>query len=111
MLWLHVINNVYAVTRGELPEPKITSFREKACQDPLFPVKTLIFQSMAKQVAPFLVQHQTDKHVMMLPFMTEDMYKLIKGNFCTRARVCVSIYTYYIYIQITFHVTVVKMIW
>ncbi|KAJ8375217.1 hypothetical protein SKAU_G00057970 [Synaphobranchus kaupii] len=33
--------------------------------------------SKAKQVIPFLVQYQTDKP--MLPFMSEDVYKLIKG--------------------------------
>lgn len=65
------------------------------------PVKTLIFQSIAKQITPFLVQYQTDKP--MLPFMSEDMYKLIRGNFCTRVCVsgfCVSTYTHIIYIYI-----------
>lgn len=80
MLWPHVMQYVNAVSQGELPDPKIKSFQEikKACADPLFPVKTAVFQSIAKQITPFLVQYQTDKP--MLPFMGEDMYQLLKGN-------------------------------
>ncbi|KAM3874278.1 PDZ and LIM domain protein 5b [Diretmus argenteus] len=65
--------------QGELPDPKIKFFQKikKACTDPLFPVKTVVFQTIAKQVTPFLVQYQTDKP--MLPFMGEDMYQLLKG--------------------------------
>ena len=80
MLWPQVVNYVDAVSRKQVPEPKIKSFEaiKKACADPLFTVKTAVFQSIAKQVTPFLVQYQADKP--MLPFMGEDMYQLLKGN-------------------------------
>lgn len=67
--------------RGEFPEPKIKNMpggQESLCRS-TFSVQTSIFQNIAKQVIPFLVQYQTDKP--RLPFMCEDMYRLIKVNY------------------------------
>lgn len=79
-LWPHVSTYVDMVGKGELPNPKVKSFDEvkSRCADPLFTVKVAIFISIARELDPFLVMYQTDKP--MLPFLCEDMTKLIKGK-------------------------------
>ncbi|XP_034454830.1 uncharacterized protein LOC117769800 [Hippoglossus hippoglossus] len=67
------------VGKGELPNPKVKSFEalKERCADPLFTGKVAIFNSVAREVTPFLTAYQTDKP--MLPFLGEDMFKLMKG--------------------------------
>ncbi|CAM4672851.1 unnamed protein product [Leuciscus chuanchicus] len=78
-LWPHVKRYVEMVGRGELPNPKVKSFEEvkNRCADPLFTVKVGIFISIAREIEPFLTMYQTDQP--MLPFLAEDMTRLIKG--------------------------------
>lgn len=66
--------------RDELPNLKVKSFEEvkNRCADPLFTVKVATFNSVAREIEPFLVLYQTDKPV--LPFLCQDMNKLIKGE-------------------------------
>ncbi|XDV39420.1 hypothetical protein PO909_008670 [Leuciscus waleckii] len=79
-LWPHVKRYVEMVGRGELPNPKVKSFEEvkNRCADPLFTVKVGIFISIAREIEPFLTMYQTDQP--MLPFLAEDMTRLIKGK-------------------------------
>ncbi|XP_058260502.1 uncharacterized protein LOC131362505 [Hemibagrus wyckioides] len=79
LLWPHVKQYIQMVERGELPNPKVKSFEEvkMRCADPLFPVKVGIFNSIAREINPFLTIYQSDQP--MLPFLSGDMYKLIKG--------------------------------
>ncbi|KAK0143227.1 hypothetical protein N1851_018653 [Merluccius polli] len=78
-LWPHVKHYVEMVGRGKLPNPKVKSFEEvkNRCADPLFTVKVGIFISIAREIEPFLTTYQRDQP--MLPFLAEDMSKLIKG--------------------------------
>ena len=80
LLWPHVKAYVEMVGKGELPNPKVKSFDalKDCCADPLFTVKVAIFNSVAREVTPFLTAYQTDKP--MLPFLSEDMFKLMKGK-------------------------------
>lgn len=80
LLWPHVKAYVEMVGKGELPNPKVKSFKalKDRCADPLFTVKVGIFNSVAREVTPFLTAYQTDKP--MLPFLSEDMFKLMKGK-------------------------------
>ncbi|KAK0151781.1 hypothetical protein N1851_006845 [Merluccius polli] len=75
LLWPHVKAYVEMVGKGELPNPRVKSFEalKDRCADPLLIVKVEIFNSVAREVTPF----QTDKP--MLPFLSEDMFKLMKG--------------------------------
>ncbi|GAA6069266.1 uncharacterized protein LOC122136544 [Tachysurus ichikawai] len=68
LLWPHVKQE-----RGELPNPKVKSFEEvkMRCADPLFPVKVGIFNSIGREVYPFLTMYQSDQQ--MLPFFSGDM--------------------------------------
>ncbi|XP_072564133.1 uncharacterized protein [Paramormyrops kingsleyae] len=79
LLWPHVKKYIDMVERGELMNPKVKSFDEvkMRCADPLFPVKVEIFNSIAREIDPFLTMYQSDQP--MLPFLSDDMYKLIKG--------------------------------
>lgn len=79
-LWPHVKHYVEIVGRGELPNPEVKSFQEvkNLCADPLFTVKVGIFISIAREIEPFLTMYQTDQP--MLPFLAEDMSRLIKGK-------------------------------
>ncbi len=80
LLWPHVKQYIQMVERGELPNPKIKSFEEVKmhCADPLFPVKVEIFNSIAREIDPFLNIYQSDQP--MLPYLSGDMYKLINGK-------------------------------
>ena len=71
---------VEMVRKGELPNPKVKSFEalKDGCADPFFTVKVAIFNSVARKVTPFLTAYQTEKP--MLPFLSEDMFKLMKGK-------------------------------
>ena len=50
---------------------------EIICAD-LCTVKVGIFNSIAREINPFLTMYQADQP--MLPFLSEDMHKLIKGK-------------------------------
>lgn len=80
LLWPHVKAYVEMVGKGELPNPKVKSFEalKDCCADCLFTVKVSIVNSVAREVTPFLTAYQTDKP--MLPFLSEDMFKLMKGK-------------------------------
>lgn len=77
----HVKNYIGMVGRGGLPNVKVKSFEEvkNRCADALFTVKVATFNSIAREIDPFLVSYQTDKP--MLPFLCEDMNKLINHVF------------------------------
>lgn len=78
LLWPHVKHYVEMVEIGELPNPKVKSFEEVKTRvaDPLFTVKLGIFNSIAREINPFLTMSDQP----MLPFLSDDMYKLIKGK-------------------------------
>lgn len=67
------------VNKGDLPDPKVKSFEavKKSSKDPLFIPKVMIFNSIAREIKPFLTLYQTDKP--MLPFFSEDLFQLMKG--------------------------------
>ncbi|KAF3860136.1 hypothetical protein F7725_000391 [Dissostichus mawsoni] len=67
------------VHKGDLPDPKVKSFEavKKSSKDPLFIPKVMIFNSIAREIKPFLTLYQTDKP--MLPFFSEDLFQLMKG--------------------------------
>lgn len=79
-LWPHILNYIKMVQKGDLPKPKIKSFETilTCSKDPLFTLKLMIFNSIAREMAPFLTLYQTDKP--MLPFFSEDMFNLMKGK-------------------------------
>lgn len=79
-LWPHVKAYIELVHKGELPDPKTQSFEvvKNSAQDPLFIPKVMIFNSIAREMAPFLTLYQTDKP--MLPFLSGDIYNLMKGK-------------------------------
>ncbi|XP_027140125.1 uncharacterized protein LOC113746890 [Larimichthys crocea] len=84
-LWPYVQIYVERVLRGELPNPKTKSFEtvKNSTKDCLFIPKVMIFNSIAREITPFLTLYQTDKP--MLPFLSEDMLQLMKGlmgRFC-----------------------------
>lgn len=73
LLWPRVKKYVKAVGKGELPSPKVKSFEEmKICCG-----EVGIFNSIAREIK-FLKMYQADQPT--LPFLSEDMYKLIKGK-------------------------------
>lgn len=76
-----VVRYVEAAKGRVITEPKCKSYEEvkKQASNNIFPVHVAIFSSIAKQVTPLMTAYQTDAP--MLPFMTGDMYKLIKGTF------------------------------
>lgn len=55
-LWPHVKAYIELVHKGELPDPKTQSFEvvKNSAQDPLFIPKVMIFNSIAREMAPFL---------------------------------------------------------
>ncbi|XP_019127348.1 uncharacterized protein LOC109141461 [Larimichthys crocea] len=67
-LWPYVQIYVERVLRGELPNPKTKSFEtvKNSTKDCLFIPKVMIFNSIAREITPFLTLYQTDKP--MLPF-------------------------------------------
>ncbi|KAJ8333481.1 hypothetical protein SKAU_G00414890 [Synaphobranchus kaupii] len=77
-LWPYVTTYVEMVRKGDLPDPKVKSFEavKNSSKDPLFIPKVMIFNSIAREIAPFLTLYQTDKP--MLPFLGEDMFQLMK---------------------------------
>ncbi|CAL9702284.1 unnamed protein product [Knipowitschia caucasica] len=84
-LWPHILTYLNMVRKGDLPEPKIKSFEaiKASATDPLFTLKLMIFNSIAREMAPFLTLYQTDRP--MLPFFSDDMFNLMQGllgRFC-----------------------------
>lgn len=79
-LWPCVITYVEMVQRGDLPDPKTKSFEaiRNTSKDPLFIPQLMIFNSIAREIVPFLTLYQTDRP--MLPFLSEDMFNLMKGK-------------------------------
>ncbi|KAJ4930980.1 hypothetical protein JOQ06_025281 [Pogonophryne albipinna] len=77
--WPYVTTYVELVNKGDLPDPKVKSFEavKKSSKDPLFIPKVMIFNSIAREIKPFLTLYQTDKP--MLPFFSEDLFQLMKG--------------------------------
>ncbi|KAL2094403.1 hypothetical protein ACEWY4_009122 [Coilia grayii] len=77
--WSTITIYVERVLRGELPDPKTKSFEtvKNSTKDCLFIPKVMIFNSIAREITPFLTLYQTDKP--MLPFLSEDMLQLMKG--------------------------------
>jgi len=49
----------------------------QAVTDPLFTARLNCFTSLVKDITPFLVQYQTDRH--MLPFLASDLNHMTKG--------------------------------
>ncbi|KAE8278809.1 hypothetical protein D5F01_LYC22384 [Larimichthys crocea] len=80
-LWPYVQIYVERVLRGELPNPKTKSFEtvKNSTKDCLFIPKVMIFNSIVREITPFLTLYQTDKP--MLPFLSEDMLQLMKATF------------------------------
>lgn len=78
--WPYVTTYVELVNKGDLPDPKVKSFEavKKSSKDPLFIPKVMIFNSIAREIKPFLTLYQTDKP--MLPFFSEDLFQLMKGK-------------------------------
>ncbi|KAL7388776.1 hypothetical protein ABVT39_020436 [Epinephelus coioides] len=78
-LWPYVTTYVERVLKGDLPDPKVKSFEavKNSSKDPLFIPKVMIFNSIAREITPFLTLYQTDKS--MLPFLSEDMFQLMKA--------------------------------
>lgn len=79
-LWPHILTYVNMVQKGDLPQPKLKSFDtiRNSAKDPLFLPKLMIFNSTAREMAPFLTLYQTDRP--MLPFLSEDLFNLLKGK-------------------------------
>ncbi|KAK0134098.1 hypothetical protein N1851_030344 [Merluccius polli] len=81
LFWPHVKHQDKTVRwRGELPNPNVESFEEVKirCADPVFTVKVGIFNSIAREINTFLTMYQAVHP--MLPFLSEDMHKLFKGQ-------------------------------
>ncbi|CAB1461031.1 unnamed protein product [Pleuronectes platessa] len=76
LLWPHV--KAYVEEKVNYPKVNACEDRKDRCADPLFTVKVAIFNSVAREVTPFLTAFQTDKP--MLPFLSEDMFELIWGS-------------------------------
>lgn len=92
-LWPYVQIYVERVIRGDLPDPKTKSFEavKNSTKDFLFIPKVMIFNSIVREITPFLTLYQMDKP--MLPFLSEDMLQLMKGrnlNLILYTCVCVS---------------------
>ncbi|XP_070554389.1 uncharacterized protein [Ptychodera flava] len=78
-IWPNVVKYVSKVTKGDVPNPKTTSYNTvvSCTKDNILTVKLLCFQSIAKLVAPFLLMYQTDKP--MMPFLADDLHRLLTG--------------------------------
>jgi hypothetical protein len=68
-----------ALKDGKYPSPKTKSFQivKESCEDVLLEAKLACFVSIAKAMEPFLTQYQT--HKVMLPFLCEDLEKMLKN--------------------------------
>lgn len=99
-LWPYVTTFVEMVCKGDLPDPKVKSFEavKNSSKDPLFIPKVMIFNSIAREIAPFLTLYQTDKP--MLPFLSEDMFQLMKGKESHSMCVCSVSVSPSVYLQI-----------
>ncbi|KAJ8884224.1 hypothetical protein PR048_016081 [Dryococelus australis] len=77
-MWSHVLKYVKSVTEKKFPNPNTKSFMaiKDAADDPLTPVELLVFQSIAKQIQPFLIAYRTDK--LVLPFLGKDVLKMLR---------------------------------
>lgn len=78
-IWLNIQKYVKQVNKGHCDNPKTVSYKtvSDATKDKIIVVKLLSFLSIAKTIQPFLTQYQTDKP--MLPFLAEDLFRLIRS--------------------------------
>ena len=71
---------ISAVTSEKYSKPNNVSYevvRNSCTSDALLCAKLKFFNSVAKQMSPFLTLYQTDKP--MAPFISGDLYKLLKA--------------------------------
>jgi len=71
---------ILAVTTGKYSKPNNMSYevvRNNCTSDSLLCAKLKFFNSVAKQISPFLTLYQTEKP--MAPFISGDLYKLLKA--------------------------------
>ena len=79
-IWDKVIMYVQKVQTGKkyaTPTSKSFKIIRDAVQDPLMPAKMAAFESVAKQLQPFLTIFQSDNP--LLPFMASTLQKMIAG--------------------------------
>ena len=79
-VWDKVIMYVQKVQTGKkyaTPTSKSFKIIRDAVQDPLMPAKMAAFESVAKQLQPFLAIFQSDNP--LLPFMASTLQKMIAG--------------------------------
>lgn len=77
-VWPHIKSYVAKVKGHKDLEPSCKSFKsiEQWTKDPLLEARVEAFLSVARDLQPFLHKYQTDSP--MLPFLAEDMLKMIK---------------------------------
>ena len=77
-VWPHIKVYVAKVKGHKDLEPSCKSFKsiEQWTKDPLLEARVEAFLSVARDLQPFLHKYQTDSP--MLPFLAEDMLKMIK---------------------------------
>ncbi|CAH3149087.1 unnamed protein product [Pocillopora meandrina] len=79
-IWKEVTFYVTTVQRSSkysVPTSKSYKTIRDSTQDPLMPLKFAAFESVAKQLQPFLVQFQSDSP--LLPFVASSLEKVIRG--------------------------------
>lgn len=78
-IWENIKTYINKVLEKELPNPGTVSFDivRESCADVLVIARLYSFISVANMVEPFLIAYQTDKP--MLPFLGDNMFRLIKG--------------------------------
>ncbi|KAJ8884755.1 hypothetical protein PR048_010951 [Dryococelus australis] len=84
-MWPHVLKNVKSILEKKFPNTKSAII--EAADDPLTPVKLLVFQSFVKQVESFLIAYHSDESD-MLKMLRGLRERLIKNDVIKKANSC-----------------------